>query len=1118
MKTQILKIKTTIHSFLMLSMIAASTGSYADDTEVFYSSNVSKPNLLFLLDVSGSMVTRVPNSGTSTNNTVQNTLRRQIVNSSDDAEQASSGGGMLLTDTYLDLGYEYYLFQAPQRAGLRFFNLDIPKNAEITNAYIQFEVRANDQYTDSAVQLSITAEAADNGARFSGSGGGLITSRTVSNINIDWDPPVWGSVGDRGEDQRTSDLTALVQNIVDRDNWTENNSMVFFIEGRPGNTGNRVAKSYDRDDDDAPTLHIEFNTVEAGVDKTRLEVMQDSLRRVLEKAPDNVNVGLMNYGFEELQDGNPEKRKMHGVSGVAFPITDINEKARTIIPTVNDVHGLPSFPEETADVREYLADIADTWVPSSWTPIVDALYEAALYYRGEKVHYGQSLPNRGGAHPTTYDDTGNHYPNGVVDDLVFDAPGRDRSKAPTYKSPIVSSCQANYIVLMTDGEPTYERSTNTKGPFARRVAIANGNGGGPVGPLANAVGSCANPQGVGNSGTCGAELTAYLATHDNIPNKSSSNPNGQDGDQFIETFSIGFGTATDSDNEKYLKSIATYDDEDNSTADDGYYAASTPEELAAAFQGILEAVAAPTGTLASPGYSVNVKNGLENENDIYIPVFDRKNSSRWSGNLKKFKIVNVGGERLIRGKNNLNATETTGGFTNDALDYWSTSANPDGGDVEAGGVANLLTDPAARKIVSNLTGDLNVNLSAPANAVNEANIASITNDLLGLPNTADLDLRKQIINFMRGYIDGNPSAGARKHMGDMLHTEPAVITYEKGGNGKTKQQYVFAATNEGYVHAFDAVTGEEKFAFLPKELLKIAEPQFRNAGTQVDHKYGVDGIMNFKFVGGADGSIDSGDQIILYFGLRRGGNSFYALDVTNIDQPKLLWTKSYPSMGQSWSTPYLKKVGKQGSTCADGQVNCQDVVIISGGYDEDEDRDKNDGSKEVDDATSLVTADVGNDILILDALNGDLVWSMPTSMRSRITSSIPGGLRAIDYNQNNLVDRIYFADTGGFIWRLDLSEAIGDSTAPQTQLFEFADFGSQGRSSDRRKFYNEPEVASMKLNGRSIYTVSIGSGFRAHPMDDTIDDRFYVLVDHEPLERKYLLEQIIIKVECSFLR
>ncbi|MGK0270425.1 MAG: hypothetical protein ACI88H_001071, partial [Cocleimonas sp.] len=141
MKPQILKLTTSLKTFFVLSIFAATTGIYADDTEVFYSANVSKPNIMFVLDISGSMRTRVPNSGSSSNNTEAHSVSRQVVNSSDDAEQASSGGSMLITDTFLDIGYDYYDFRAPARVGLRFYNLGIPKDAEITNAYIQFEVR-----------------------------------------------------------------------------------------------------------------------------------------------------------------------------------------------------------------------------------------------------------------------------------------------------------------------------------------------------------------------------------------------------------------------------------------------------------------------------------------------------------------------------------------------------------------------------------------------------------------------------------------------------------------------------------------------------------------------------------------------------------------------------------------------------------------------------------------------------------------------------------------------------------------------------------------------------------------------------------------------------------------
>lgn len=829
-----------------------------------------------------------------------------------------------------------------------------------------------------------------------------------------------------------------------------------------------------------------------GGNQSKLSVLQQSVQQVLNDAPDNVNIGLMRFGpgmngaeWNTANEGN----RTHGISGVAFPLTDINEKARDVIPTTNDVYGLGVFPGQDEQVRSYAANVVNNWTASGGTPLVGALYEAALYYRGEQMRYGYDSPNGAtgvGAHPTSYN-------GGIINNDITNNT-RNYTQAPTYKTPIKSSCQANYIVLMSDGQPTYYYNggantqganwSESRGPFAQ---IMQGNGG--FSNLAAAVPNCFDSPNTFTSGKCGPELTHYLATNDNLPSASSTFPEGQDGNQIIETFTIGFGTGAGTNTEGYLKSLATYDDENPSTNDDGYFLANNPQQLADAFRAILQEVAEPKGTLASPGYSVNVKSGLEHEKDIYIPVFDRKNSSRWSGNLKKFKIVDEGGRRKIKGSNGANAVDELGGFTSQALDYWSTSpaSDPDGREVSKGGLANLI-HPNGRKVYSDLSAS--GNLYAPSNHVDDSNMANINTATLGLASSATLTYREEIVNFMRGWKDGISGGEPRYHMGDMLHSEPLVITYNKGSaSGAGKQQYIFAGTNEGYLHAFDVETGEEKFAFIPSELLaSIAEHQFLNTGTQEDHKYGVDGTLTYWFKGGDDGSVDSGDQIILYFGLRRGGTSYYALDVTNINQPKLLWKKSaadYSSMGQSWSAPYLAKVGIGDN--GDGK----EVVIISGGYDPDDDRNIP-GTLEVDNATSNVTADVGNDILILDAKTGDKIWSLNSAQRGLITNSIPGGVRILDTNYNQLIDRMYFADTGGNVWRLDISEKIGSAVGGASKLIKLADLGGT------RKFYNEPDVSLMKLRGKSVFTISIGSGYRAHPLDKTINDKFFMLIDEAP--------------------
>ena len=861
---------------------------------------------------------------------------------------------------------------------------------------------------------------------------------------------------------------------------------------------------------------------------SRMTILKNAVQAVLaDEEISNVNIGLMRYGpgynnntfttgsdyYGEASTSNPNHRS-NGIQGVTFPVTDINEFVTEVIPSSSDEYFLPSLADGVAGetVRSYLSRIIDDWQPSGGTPIVGSLYEAALYYRGEKMHYGQDNPNHMindnkqsapiAAHPSTYlneTQTSVIPTNYLTGPTASDSPvnARNHAIAPRYNSPIKSHCQSNYIVMMSDGRPTYYNSSldawdKELSPLAKDM---QGNSG--YSDLAEALPECATDTGFTSaSGKCGPELTKFLAENDN----SSI----YDEDQFIKTFTIGFGSNMPAVTRDYLKSLATFDDPDTEEGadEDAFFSAESPAELVASFRKILRRIGKPKDSLASPGYSVNVRSGLEHEDEIYIPLFSRKETALWSGNLKKFKLVDVDGKRLIRGKNNKNATDDDGRFTEVALDYWSdlpSSTNePDGKIVEEGGVAEKI-HPQGRKVYSNISNS--DNLSAPSNEITADNFASLPVSLFGLEGQGhhghdhyseqDRQYKRKLANFIRGWKDGeydsnaNPKGLARRHMGDMLHSVPLVVTYPDGGG-----QYIFAGTNEGYLHAFDTSTGEEKFAFMPKELIKNIKVQFQNAGTQRDHKYGVDGNISYWFD-------KKNGRHYLYFGMRRGGSSYYALDITDINQPKLKWVKSnesgnkYLGMGQSWSAPYLAKIGTSSGA--------KEVVIISGGYDgfgskKGDDRNKGDGSLEVDDATSNRRADVGNDILILDAKTGEHIFSLNGSQRSEIKGSIPGGVRMLDTNFNNLVDRLYFADTAGSIWRLDLSETLS-GTGSESSLTEMANF-----SNNSQKFYNEPDVAVMKLNGKTVFAISIGSGFRAHPLDKSITDNFYVVLDKSPFD------------------
>ncbi|MEE9445138.1 MAG: hypothetical protein V3V19_05685 [Cocleimonas sp.] len=1041
-----------------------------------------------------------------------NSFSAKTQNIYDDAEQewVAASSGTSYTESSL-------VFDDDQVSAVRFdlSSNAIPQGSFINNAYIQFSA-ASDSNTESKINIQVE----NSGAPVDYATDPDIKGRAYeSSTQIGWTLPAsmpWTNDGTADTNEKTPDLVRMVQHVVDKSDW--GNVIAFRLFGE---LGDRIAHA--QDSGNPPVLHVEFQDISgvvtggSGVTTTRTEkrivLLKEALREVMESAP-NVNVGLMKYsGFRDSYGSYDENKRNHFVGGVLFPVSPIYENAGDYIGDSNSTDNLPN-PDASQKVRAFIPDVVDEWEPTGGTPIVDALYEAALYYRGENMHYGKNKNNNHlvqnvspGSHPATYE-------GGVRISKNVNASGRTSIADRKYISPITSECQSSFIVLMSDGGPTYyypnRGGRSVEGPFAQ----SRSDSGIPFNStLSNEISSCLTGNGeLGNSatkfpaGTCGREITQYLATVDQIPQTGGGqNKKGLKDDQFVKTFTVGFGQGLSDGAEDYLRSLATADGQ-------GYYTADNKTELKSAFENIFDTVAKASGSLASPGYSVNVNNGLEHEDDIYIPVFDRKSTSRWSGNLKKFKLVDVDGKRRIQGKNDKDAVNEFGGFTEDALDYWSKHNQADGLEIEKGGVAELI-NPDGRTVLTDVDcSSINCELVTADNdnSLISAN-TNITNALLGIDTTrlsdaAKTTLRRRLIDFARGWEGGfydanaTPKGEKRHFMGDMLHSEPVVITYAKeDSEGAGKKQYIFAGTNEGYLHAFNTADGLEEFAFMPQALLKNIKSLFDNRGTYRDHKYGVDGSMTYWHDDtNKNDEVDTGETVYLYFGLRRGGRAYYAMDISDIKKPKLLWKKDSTDtgmslLGESWSTPYLAKVGLENGTT-------KEVMIVSGGYDKRDDRDKAGGRLEVNDSTTDVTAIMGNNVFIIDAKNGNLLWSLQESMgdTASLQHSIPGGMRILDVNHNGLIDRMYFADTGGDVWRLDLSEKLKKTGDDKSVLTKFASLG--GADEDRRKFYNEPDVATLNSNGKTVFAISIGSGFRAHPNDKNINDNMYVLQETSPFK------------------
>jgi type IV pilus assembly protein PilY1 len=353
----------------------------------------------------------------------------------------------------------------------------------------------------------------------------------------------------------------------------------------------------------------------------------------------------------------------------------------------------------------------------------------------------------------------------------------------------------------------------------------------------------------------------------------------------------------------------------------------------------------------------------------------------------------------------------------------------------------------------------------------------------------------EVIRWMRGEditdVDNDPATTVRNAMGDPLHSRPAAVVY--GGTPSDPDAVIFAATNDGYLHAVDARTGRELWAYVPKELLPNMARLYEDP--EMAYKlYGIDGdIVPVVRDVDRDGTIEplDGDFVIIMFGMRRGGNTYRALNVTDKDNPVLLWERVLDEGGQSWSAPVVTRLDIPGTV----QNALDAVVVLGGGYDSVHDTP----------AFNSNADGAGAGIHVLDLISGDTIWraghsSTTADLRlDNLTRSIPTRIKVIDINGDSYADRMYAADLGGQLWRFDITNGQGPASLVAGGVI--ARFGGEGMGNpgpaDTRRFYNSPDVAMFNdvRQNRRFISVSIGSGYRAHPLDLSATNRFYSLRD-----------------------
>jgi hypothetical protein len=176
-----------------------------------------------------------------------------VPSGADDIEERQSDGVISATSSDLDLMLDGSTAQSV--VGLRFLNVPVPQGATVTNAYVQFRA---DETSSETTNLSVAALAEDNAAAF-GSGRFSLSSRPRTSA-VSWPSvPSWSS-GAVTAAQRTPNLAAAIQQVVNRAQWSAGNALALVITG----SGRRVAEAFEGNA--PPILHLEVsNDAKPGV-------------------------------------------------------------------------------------------------------------------------------------------------------------------------------------------------------------------------------------------------------------------------------------------------------------------------------------------------------------------------------------------------------------------------------------------------------------------------------------------------------------------------------------------------------------------------------------------------------------------------------------------------------------------------------------------------------------------------------------------------------------------------------------------------------------------------------------------------------------------------------------
>ncbi len=495
-----------------------------------------------------------------------------------------------------------------------------------------------------------------------------------------------------------------------------------------------------------------------------------------------------------------------------------------------------------------------------------------------------------------------------------------------------------------------------------------------------------------------------------------------------------------------------------------HFEAENPDNLAEVLLDAINAILSKTSSFTAPVVPVT---RTTSSNQIYLAFFKPGESNFWEGNVTKFglssdsQILDANGDAATWPNGAMKEDATPYWGTID----WADTSKTNGINNSARniytylGLDNKLTHFSNSFSVSELTPALLMTYddsTGPVKLINITGTFSVGNVLTGsdsnatatisLVNASDIFYggktgffrtgevvtngsgasgtiasagTTEVINYIRGADvhdedeDNNTSENRAIICGDPLHSEPVVVNYgdlDKDPDTPDKTMVFFGA-NDGMLHAVNDEDGTEAWSFIPPDLL----PSLKKILEESEHPYYIDSspavlIKDYNNNGIIEpvstiinGVTYPADIVYLVCGERKGGTSYFALDITIPEEPEFLWriaqtsgtpaaTFTIAELGETWSVPQFGVVKTSAIPAG------MDVVFLGGGYSVDNSK--------------------GNCILAINAATGDIVKEFTIADDTDMTYSIPSKIFALDRDYNGFTDKLYVGDMGGQIWRI----------------------------------------------------------------------------------------------------